>query len=199
VVGPDEGSGRVATESRPVAGFEEVVLSGAGHLVVEQTGVESLTITAEDNLLPFIRSEVQGDRLILGFNPGSNVHPTREVLYRLTVRDLTGLEVSGASRVEVHGLDTAALAVVLSGASSLTASGDADVQVLVVSGASRYEAEDLDSRIVTATVSGTSYGLVRAREVLTATVSGVSTLEYIGRPVLTTTVSGGSSIRQVGE
>jgi hypothetical protein len=192
------GSGNLATESRAVAGFEEVSLSGAGHLVVEQTGVESLTITAEDNLLPFIRSEVQGDTLILGFTPGSNVNPTREVLYRLTVRDLSVLDISGASRVEVHGLHTAALAVVLSGASSLTADGDADVQVLVVSGASRYEAENLDSRIVTATVSGTSYGVVRASDVLTATVSGVSILEYFGSPVLTTTVSGGSSIRQVG-
>jgi hypothetical protein len=181
-----------------VAGFEEVSLSGAGHLIVEQSGVESLTITAEDNLLPFIRSDVQGDTLVLGFTPGANVNPTREVLYRLTVRDLTGLDVSGASRVEIHGLHTPALAAVLSGASSLTVSGSAAVQVLVVSGASRYEAEDLDSRVVTATVSGTSYGLVRASDVLTATVSGVSILEYIGHPVLTTTVSGGSSIRQVG-
>ena len=183
VLGPDVGSGNLATESRAVAGFTEVSLSGAGHLIVEQTGVESLTITAEDNLLPFVRS---------------NVNPTHEVLYRLTVRDLTALDVSGASRVEVRALDTSALAVVLSGASSLAADGNADVQVLVVSGASRYEAEHLGSRTVTATVSGSGYGLVRASEVLTATVSGVSILEYLGSPILTTKVSGGSSVRQVG-
>jgi hypothetical protein len=198
VVATDVGSGVLATESRPVAGFTKVSLSGAGHLIIQQTGVESLRITAEDNLLPFVRSEVQGDELVLGFTPGASVNPTHEVLYRLTVRDLTAIDISGASRVEIHGLDSPSFATVLSGASSLTLDGRADVQVLVVSGASRYEAESLGSRVVTATVSGTSYGLVRASETLTATVSGVSILEYFGNPILLTTVSGGSSVRQVG-
>jgi len=198
VVGPDEGSGVLATESRPVHGFSVVAVSGAGHVIIEQTGAESLQITAEESLLPLIRSEVVGDRLVLGFEPGVGVTTTREVLYRLTVSDVTGLEVSGASRVEAHRIDTTALATVLSGASSLTADGRADAQILVVSGASRYEADNLRSRVTTATVSGASYGLVQVSDVLTATATGGSTLEYLGSPVVTTTVSSGSVVRQVG-
>jgi hypothetical protein len=199
VVGTEVGSGVLATESRPVRSFAVVAVNGAGHVIIEPTGAESLQITAEEDLLPLIRSDVVGDRLVLGFEPGVSVTTTREVLYRLTVTDLTGIEASGASRVEAHGIDTSALATVLSGASSLTVDGRADAQILVVSGASRYEADNLRSRVATATLSGASYGVVRVSDVLTATVSGGSTLEYFGSPTVTTTVSSGSTVRQAGE
>ncbi len=45
------GSGRVVTEARPVQGFTAVSVSGGVNLIIEQTGVESLAITAEDNIL----------------------------------------------------------------------------------------------------------------------------------------------------
>ena len=198
VTGTVTGPGELVTESRPVEGFTAVSVSGAGHLIIEQTGVESLVITAEENLLPHIRSEVVDDVLRLGFAPGISVSGTREVVYRLTVRDLTGIEASGASRVEAHGLHTTQLASVFSGASSFDASGSADAHVIVLSGASRAEAPDLRSRVVTATVSGASFGVLRVSGSLVATASGGSTLEYYGSPVLVTNVSGGSVIRRVG-
>jgi hypothetical protein len=119
-------------------------------------------------------------------------------VYRLTVRDLTGIEASGASDVEAHGLDTRELATVLSGASSLEASGSAATHVMVLSGASRAEAPDLRSGVVTATVSGASFARLRVRDSLVATASGGSILEYYGSPVLVTHVSGGSVIRPAG-
>jgi hypothetical protein len=198
VTGSPTGSGDVATESRPVSGFTAVSLSGAGHLIVQQTGVESLQITAEESLLPLIRSDVVDGTLILGFQPGTNVSTTREVVYRLTAAQLTALEASGASRVELSGLATVVFGTVLSGASSMTASGTADTHALVVSGASRLEAPDLATRVVTATLSGASYGLVRVSESLTVTASGASTLEYHGDPVVLMNVSGDSAVRRVG-
>jgi hypothetical protein len=46
------GSGQLSSESRQVSGFTKVELSGSGELKIEQTGTESLTISAEDNVLP---------------------------------------------------------------------------------------------------------------------------------------------------
>jgi hypothetical protein len=192
------GSGHLATESRPVRGFTSVEVAAAGHLVVEQTGVESLQVTAEDNVLPLVRSEVRNGRLVLGFEPGAGVTVTREVLFHVTVGDLAGVEASGASRVEIRGVDAAGLSLRASGASSLTASGRAvDVQ-LDLSGASRCEAPDLRSRVLTASLAGASYALVRASDALVADASGVSILEYLGDPDLVANVSGGSLVRRAG-
>jgi hypothetical protein len=198
VTGTVTGTGDLVTESRPVAGFAGVSVSGAGRLVIEQTGVESLEIAAEEDVLPHIQSEVVGDWLVLGPAPGVSIHSTRAVRYRLTVRTLTGVEASGASHVEVRELNTPELASVLSGASSLEASGVATAHVTAVSGASRVEAADLRSRTVTATVSGASYALVQVSDALVATASGGSSLEYLGDPVVVSDVSGGSTVRRVG-
>jgi hypothetical protein len=50
-------------------GFTKVELSGTGELPIETTGTESLTISAEDNILPRLTSKVSGDTLILGTKP----------------------------------------------------------------------------------------------------------------------------------
>jgi hypothetical protein len=195
---PVVGSGHLATESRPVHGFTSVEVTAAGHLIVEQTGVESLEVTAEDNVLPLVRSEVRNGRLVLGLEPGASVTATREVLFHVTVRDLTGVEASGASRVEIRGVDAAGLTLRAAGASSVTATGHAGHAELDVSGASRCEAADLRSRDLTANVSGASYALVRASHSLVVDASGASILEYLGDPDLVANVSGGSIVRRAG-
>ena len=45
------GSGQLATQSRQVSGVTSVELTGAGELSIDQTGTESLTVSAEDKSL----------------------------------------------------------------------------------------------------------------------------------------------------
>jgi hypothetical protein len=54
------------TEPRTVPGFSAVSLSGSGQVTIEQTGRESLTVTTDDNLLPYIKTDVKGNTLELG-------------------------------------------------------------------------------------------------------------------------------------
>ena len=60
------GSGKIVTEPRTVSGFSTVSLSGNGQVLVEQTGTESLTVTTDDNLLPYVKADVHGGTLELG-------------------------------------------------------------------------------------------------------------------------------------
>src|ERR671921_452422 len=58
-------TGGVTSEARDVSGFDEVELQGVGNLSLEQTGSESLTVEAEEDVLPKIRTEVENKRLII--------------------------------------------------------------------------------------------------------------------------------------
>lgn len=189
------GSGDVVTESRPVGAVTSVSVSAAGQLTIEQSGTETLQITAEDNVLPFVLSDVRNGRLVLGLDPDTSVTATQPILFHLTVRDLKEIEASGASSVEARGVDTGDLTIQLSGASYLTATGVADRQEVEISGASACETPDLRSRVVTVNVSGASYGLVRVSDSLVANASGASLLEYLGDPIVEAHVSGGSVVR----
>jgi hypothetical protein len=69
----------VFTETRSVRGFNTVTLEGSGQLVLEQAGTESLTITADDNLLPYLTSDVSDGHLTLGTKPGTNIDSSTPV------------------------------------------------------------------------------------------------------------------------
>ncbi len=85
------GSGNVVTESRTVSGFAGVSLRGVARITIEQTGEETLTITAEDNVLPVLISEVRDGRLFLGPEENTSFELHEEIVYHVHVRNLSSI------------------------------------------------------------------------------------------------------------
>ncbi len=97
-LGPSvSGSGRVTSETRNVSGFSSVSLEGTGLVVIEQGGTESLTVSGDDNLMSDIETEVRGNTLVLGEKRGFNLSPSRDIVYKVTVKRLDGLETFPAA------------------------------------------------------------------------------------------------------
>ncbi len=184
------GSGQLATQSRQVSGFTSVELTGVGELSIDQTGTESLTVAAEDNLLPLLTSEVEGDTLILGKKPNTRIVTTKPITYTLTMKDITGLAVSGSGTINAPKLTTDALRIEISGSGMITTAGNADDQSLEISGSGRYLADGLTSKTTTAEISGSGTANVVASDALDVKISGSGTLTYSGNPQVTQTVSG---------
>lgn len=210
------GSGNVVSEQRDVGDFDKVTLSGVGRLYIAQTGSESLTIEAEDNIMPLLTSEVLGHRLVLGTEPGAHFNPTKPIRYTLTVKDLRDIRISGAGNVEVSalgapslrleisgagnmtvtGLAADTLEVGLSGAGNATCAGEVRDQEIRISGAGSFNAEDLPSVTASAIISGTGSAHLRVSEKLDARVSGVGSITYRGNPTVRKSVSGVGRISQ---
>jgi hypothetical protein len=177
-----------------VNGFSKVELSGTGELTIEKTGTESLSISAEDNLLPRLTSEVSGGTLTLGTEPNTSIVPTQPITYSLTVKDLAGLAVSGSGNIQVANLTTAALSIKISGSGTITAGGTADDQDLEISGSGHYRAEQLTSKTVKAAISGSGTAGVVATDALDVKISGSGTLTYSGNPQIKQEISGSGKL-----
>jgi hypothetical protein len=189
------GSGRLAVATRPMADIEAVSIGGQGRLVIERGRQASLSITAEDNILPLLVAEVSGKRLTIRPAAGVELRPRREIVYRLRVREqVVDIDASGAVQVEHRAIDTEFLAVHLSGATGMYAAGTVAVQHVTISGAASYRAQDLFSGSAVLTVSGAAYAIINVRELLDAVVSGSALLEYLGRPRLRLRVSGSGRV-----
>jgi hypothetical protein len=189
-----KGSGQVTTETRQVAGFTKVELSGTGELTIQKTGTESLTISAEDNMLPLLTSEVSGDTLVLGTKPNAEIVPSKPITYSLTVKDLTGLSVSGSGSVRASDLATNSLSTKISGSGTITPSGTVGAQDLDISGSGGYRAEQLTSKSVKARISGSGNASVLVSDTLDVTISGSGTLTYSGDPKVTQEISGSGKV-----
>ena len=90
------GSGNLKTEVRQVSNFSQVDFSAVGTLTIEQTGIEGLSITADDNILPILTSDVSNSVLHLGAKDNQNYTTEKPITYLLSVKTLTGLTLSGA-------------------------------------------------------------------------------------------------------
>jgi hypothetical protein len=188
------GSGQLATESRAVSGFSKIDLSGGGELTIQKTGTESLSISAEDNLLPRLTSEVSNDTLILGTKPNTTILPQQPITYTVTVKDLTGVAVSGSGNIRVPDLTTTALSISISGSGTITVNGTVDDQDLEISGSGGYEAAQLTSKTVKADISGSGTANVLATNVLDVVISGSGTVTYSGNPQIEQEISGSGKL-----
>ena len=188
------GSGQVTTASRPVSGFTKVELSGTGELTIEKTGTDSLTISAEDNILPRLTSEISGDTLTLGTEPNTSIVPTKPITYSLTVKDLTGLAVSGSGSIRVSNLTTTSLSTKISGSGTITANGTASDQDLEISGSGRYLADGLTSKTANVHISGSGTASVLASDMLDVKISGSGSLTYSGNPQVEQELSGSGKL-----
>jgi hypothetical protein len=186
------GSGKVVSESRTVSGFTKIDLSGAGDVIIEQNGTEALTIEAEDNLIPKLTSEVVNGTLRLGEKSNLTIHLTKPVTYRVSMKDVSGLMISGSGTVTASTITAPSLAVDLSGSGKITVGGTVEQQDLKISGSGEYRAKDLQTKVASAEISGSGNATVTVSDKLDAQLSGSGQLTYYGNPPQVTREVSGS-------
>ena len=211
-----KGSGILKTETLPVKGFNAVLLTGVGQLVIQQTGTESLTVSAEDNFLPLISASVQGTMLTIRMQAGTTLQPTQPLQYFLTVKDLNSIGLGGAGGVTITQFKTTALAVTLKGVGNITLSGltlntfsvamsgtgnvvvggQTQSQTVRCSGVGSYNAANLASHTATVQLSGVGNATVRVSDSLDVTIAGVGDLTYLGSPTITQHITGTGKVQK---
>jgi Putative auto-transporter adhesin, head GIN domain len=176
------GSGNVVSESRNVSGFTKIDLSGAGDVTIEQNGTEALTIEADDNLMPKLTSEVVDGTLRLREKSNMTLHLTKPVKYRVSVKDLSGLMISGSGAVTATKITTSRLAVDISGSGKVTVGGTVENQDLTMSGSGSYQAKDLQTKVASVKMSGSGDAAVTVSDSLDLQISGSGKVTYYGNP-----------------
>jgi len=134
-VGVIPGSGEIVEEVRDVHGFSQIVFSAPGELSIEQNGQEGLAIEADDNLLQYIETRVQGDTLHISVKPNMiRLYPSKPIRYALDVDMLTRVTLNGSGAIRSGELIASKLDFDLNG------SGD----VLIAAVKSKNTTLDLD-------------------------------------------------------
>jgi hypothetical protein len=190
-----QGSGIVISESREVEPFREIDLAGIGTVVVDVTGTESLTIEAEDNIMPELRTTVSNGTLHL--EPRRSIDPTVDIIYTVTAATLDSVTISGSGDIVVTGADSSDFHVGISGSGAVSATGSIDNGLEVnISGSGEFDGEDLVASEGQIDVSGSGDAVVNVTDQLSISISGSGTVEYIGSPSVEVDKSGSGTITQ---
>ncbi len=224
VVPPDGtdivGSGAVVAETRPVGGFDQIVLEGEGDVSIRSTGKDTLVVRTDDNLQQLIETVVEGRALILRKAEDVDLAPTDSIEYEVTVRELAGvtlagagsitvdewtaensrLALSGAGDIEVGKLEASTLAVEYTGVGSISiADGSVGDQTVRLDGVGDYVADALATETASVDAAGPVSALVWVTDTLSIVARDGASVSYYGSPVVTEALEGSSSATALGD
>ena len=175
-----DGNGVTKTERRAVTDFSRIHITGAFDVEINSGNQYSLSITADENILPIIKSVVTGQTLDIR---STDSYCTQNVLYlEIGTENLRGLHLSGATDINVAGVDSDVFDIRLEVAGDLRIEGTAGKVNAELKGGSDLDAIELKAQEVSVTITGAGDAGVHASDMLEAEITGMGDIVYYGRP-----------------
>ncbi len=214
------GSGNTVKEDRDVEGFDSIHLSGMGNVHIELGDKETLIIEAEDNLLKYLETKVQGRTLKIGTKDNVNLRPKESIDFYLTVKELDSIKISGSGDIRLPDWLAGTFSIDISGSGDvrldslsanwldveISGSGRVDVnggkvekQDIDINGSGDYRARDLESSRAKVRVSGSGEATLWATDELEVDISGSGDVFYFGDAFLDDDISGSGDIERLRE
>ncbi len=190
------GSGVLKTEVREVKTFSTISFKSVGKLKIQQTGKESLTIIADENILPILESRVSEQTLYINNVNSSSIDPTNPIEFIVEVKNLENLYTKAVGSIEVKDIQGKRLSISLDGVGSMAIAGNVDVLDLNLSGVGNFNGEELKAKQATVRNKGVGSAVVNVSEQLEASVSGIGAIEYIGSPQVQESMKGMGEIKK---
>lgn len=212
------GNGNVTREQRSLAPVNAIHTSGSIDLVIVPGKEYAVTVENDDNLLPYVITEVRGDVLDIHYKEGTSVMRDH-ALVTVSVPSISKISSSGSADIKTRGVLSSDREMVLTTSGSgdieaevdapsvkVTGSGSGDISLsgrtkdfeCRVSGSGDIECANLKSENVTIQVSGSSDAHVFASVSLKATITGSGDIYYAGHPSSPEIrISGSGSVKAV--
>jgi hypothetical protein len=215
------GSGRTVTEQRSLPPFQGVALSGSMDLVVRQGSTQQVEVTVDDNLLPFLETEVTGSgadaRLQVRWKRGMSIYSKTDARIHVTVPRLTSLaasgsgdmtvepfetpslsiSVSGSSDTRLQKLTTAALQISISGSGDVEGAGSATRLKIGIAGSGDVKLREMKSDEVSVNIVGSGDASVHADKALEVRIAGSGDVVYTGNAAtVNAKVAGSGSVNK---
>ncbi len=214
------GSGNLVTESRNVGEFQAVTQQGSIHIVIRQGDTTSVQVTADDNLLPLLETVVEdgreGPTLRVRFRRGERISTRSKLQVQLVTPRLVAVTSSGSGDIDVLGLQTPKLGVVVSGSSDIKLqdlktdelevriAGSGDVQGngrartlgVRISGSGDVKMPEMRAEDVQISIAGSGDAAVHADKTLRVRIAGSGDVRYSGDAQVDSSVAGSGSVRK---
>ena len=216
------GSGKPAVKTWDVSRFNRIRVRSVFHAKITKGKTFKVATTADDNVLPFVRVEKEGDVLTIEIEKGHGFQLKKSPEAEIVLPVLAGVELSGASVGRLEGFDSekdvaidlsgasklegalaaAKVKVKVGGASHLSLTGKADSAELSSEGASHLKLAEfpLKQGKLDLSGAGTAEIVVRSAEPFVGEISGASKLRgTVEAAELDLKVSGASHVTLSGK
>ena len=187
------GNGHIKTDERPVSAFANIDVRGV-FTIEWQSGTPNLRITTDENLLPYIDSNVSGDTLHL--RTREQIRPTHGIRVVISSPTRAGARISGAVKLDAKQLSGTRFALEARGASRVSLDGNIDELLADLTGASELAAGGLQTKTAEISTTGAGDAEIAVAETLKVAITGAGKVKYSGNPAtIEKHITGAGSIR----
>lgn len=186
------GEGPIVDEVREVETFTAIEAGGGIHLEVTVGAADTVRLSAQENILEILTTDVDGGTLVIGSTDSYST--SRQITATVTMSSLDRLELSGGAVANVRAVDAEALDLTVSGGAELTVEGSAaDLRLTDTGGAKAYLGQ---LRVGEARIecSGGAEAELNVSGTLRGEASGGATVRVNDEATLDVDVSGGASL-----
>ena len=210
------GEGPYITENRAVSNFTAVASAVSADVFYKQDPVYKVEITAQQNILDIIETNVVSNELVIKFKNNVRVRTHESIIVNVSSPTVNGLRISGSGNfivadsvntgnmnlflsgsgnMNLHKLIASSIDASISGSGNIAVSnGSANTEKLRISGSGNINLTNVASSIVTTATSGSGEMRVNASQALDVTISGSGSVFYTGNPVVNTHISGSGKV-----
>lgn len=174
------GSGHIKQESRQISDFKHLTLTVPATVIFNNNSTTLLSISADDNILPLIKSSVDGDHLRIETTGSFNTQ--HKIKITLGTKQLQQLHLSSTIDLTLNQLQGERFTLSAEGQSNVNGNGNLDNLVINLSGSHKLNFKNLQSNYVSLTTEGSNNVTLEANESLVMNLSGIATIRYSGKP-----------------
>lgn len=178
------GNGVIATECRKVSGFSDIVLNGPISFLfsVVEDEAPAIAIEADENILPFVKAEVENEVLNVWFDGCLSTNNPIKVAATMP-RSITSCRSNGSGRSELRGINSVTLRLNLNGSGKIISKGRVDSLYAELNGSGDIKAQKLSARDAIVSLNGSGDIHVCAHSSISASLSGSGDIEVDGNPM----------------
>ncbi len=207
------------SQVRELPVFTEVSLRVAAKVTVVQGAQQSIEIDAAKSTLDELITEVRGRTLIIRYPSRSRFNRSfnaGEVKIKVTVPEITALNISGSGDILADRLSTLILDLNISGSGSIkikqlevdrvkaTISGSGDIVIgggtrasefnATISGSGNIKAANYEAAAVSLRIAGSGNAHIQSISNLYARIAGSGSIYYTGNPSIDISVAGSGKV-----
>ena len=212
------GNGNISTSERSLSAFEDIRCSGSYDVELTQGNSTSIKIETDENIQPYIITEINGDELNVHTKDDVNLRPSDKIKLFITTPKLEAFKLSGNGNIlttnkftggdhldlDISGsgnirfdVNTPTINSSISGSGDIYLTGETKDSKIEIAGSGNYHAEDLKAENATIRIAGSGDARLFAEGKLDISIAGVGNVYYKGNAEVTQNVAGSGKIKKL--
>ena len=207
-----KGNGNVITVNRTTFDYDAVAVGGSFDVKLVKGKEGSIKIEGEENIIPYVITEIKGSTLQVKYKKNTNIRTTRRLTVTVTYNDIDKVSLGGSGNITADGvikakdfkvslggsgnitlkIDAEEITSSIGGSGNIKLFGKTDELDCSIAGSGSVKAYELSTDKLFATIAGSGSIRTTVNSKIKAKVVGSGSIYYKGKPKYIDTKSVGS-------